>query len=94
MWKLHPLTLLRQMFSEQDGTGSYSRLAGYSIVFSTICWCSYSLYKHGGTMPDLGGPAAFITSAAGIHYGLNKASDIIDSFKRNNGSNNDDTPKP
>jgi hypothetical protein len=77
---------LKSVFSE-DGQGSYSRVASGIIVFSTIFWVTYLVIKH-AVMPDLTGPAAFLSTGVGVHYGTNKMSDIVSAFKGNNGNGN------
>lgn len=73
---------LQSVFSEDDGQGSYSRVASGAIVVATLAWVSHVVWKT-GALPDLTGPATFICLAAGSHYGINKASDIISAFKGN-----------
>jgi hypothetical protein len=72
-------SFIRSVFSE-GGEGSYSRVAAGAIVVATIVWVSHVVW-HTHAMPDLTGPAAFLTVGSGTHYGLNKAPDIIAAFK-------------
>jgi hypothetical protein len=69
------LDFVKQVFSE-NGQGSYSRSASGIIVASVIAWVSYVVFRS-HTIPDLTGPAAFLTTGVGVHYGTNKAPDIL-----------------
>jgi hypothetical protein len=73
------LSFLKSVLSE-DGQGSYSRTASLIIVISTVAWITFLVVKN-HAMPDMAGPASFLTTGVGIHYGTNKASDIIASWK-------------
>lgn len=72
-------SFLKSVFSE-DGTGSYSRLFSGVIVMFTCGWITHTVI-HTHAIPDLNGPALFIGSGVGVHYGVNKANDFINSFK-------------
>jgi len=82
---------LREVYSE-GGQGSYSRFVGGSIVFAVLGWVTYLVFKN-HTMPDLGGPSMFIAAGGATHYMTNKASDIIDSIKGNNGGSDSTLPQ-
>lgn len=71
----------KQILSE-NGQGSYSRVASLIIVVATVTWVTALLIKH-WAMPDMTGPASFMTTGVGIHYGTNKASDLISAWKGN-----------
>ena len=74
------MSFFKDVFSEDDGRGSYSRIAAGAIVLSTICWVTYvTLRTH--IIPDLTGPLSFMCTGTAVHYGTNKASDIISAFK-------------
>lgn len=70
---------LREVFSE-GGQGSFSRVAQGVIVLSVVGWVWYLVVKN-HALPDLGGPSLFIGTGAAGHYGINKASDIVASFR-------------
>lgn len=72
-------SFLKSVFSE-DGQGSYSRCGSAFIVLATIVWITYLVVKN-KVMPDLGPPTMFMSVGTGVHYGTNKATDIIDSIK-------------
>jgi hypothetical protein len=74
-----PLKFLREVFSE-SGEGSYSRCAAGAIVVATITWVSYVVFRT-KAIPDLTGPLSFMSSGVAVHYGTNKAADIIAAFK-------------
>jgi hypothetical protein len=74
------IRFVRSVLSEADGTGSFSRVAGAAIVLGTLGWVTHVVW-HLHTIPDLTGPAAFVTTGVGTLYGVNKASDIIGAFK-------------
>jgi len=72
--------------------GSYSRCASAFIVVSVCSWVLYLVIKT-AHMPDLTGPSAFLTTGVGIHYGTNKASDILSALKGKPGSNGTNPPQ-
>lgn len=78
---------VRSVFSE-DGQGSYSRCAAGAIVIATIAWITHVVWKT-GALPELTGPAAFVTTCAGSHYLINKGADLISAVK---GTNTNPTP--
>jgi hypothetical protein len=76
---------LKQALSE-DGVGSYSRYCGaFSVVVAAI-WVTYLMVttKH---MPDLGGPATWITAGQSA-YAANQAKKVASAIK---GSSTTDT---
>ncbi len=73
------MSFLREVFSE-DGQGSYSRLAAGAIVLSVLSWVTYLVFKN-HAIPDLTGPSWFLVTGTGIHYGTNKAPDIMAAFR-------------
>lgn len=75
-------SFLKSVFSE-DGQGSYSRSVGGLIALATVTWITYVVFKT-KAIPDLSGPTVFFTAGSGSHYLVNKAGDIVDSFKGNN----------
>lgn len=56
---------------EEDGTPSFSRAATGGVVFSILAWVTYVVLKT-HAIPDLAGPASFLTTATLSLYGLNK----------------------
>jgi hypothetical protein len=70
---------IKSVFSE-EGEGSYSRCSAGCIVMGTLVWVSYVVWKN-HSIPDLTGPATFLTSGTACTYGVNKASDIIGAIK-------------
>lgn len=73
----------KSVFSE-DGEGSYSRCAAGTVVIAAVAWVTHVVWKT-NAIPDLTGISAFVVSCAGVHYGLNKASEIVGAFKGTNG---------
>jgi hypothetical protein len=73
------LAFVKSVFSE-GGEGSYSRVAGGVLIGFTCGWITYLVIKN-HAMPDLTGPAWFVTAASGGLYGLNKGADFISAFK-------------
>lgn len=73
------LVFIKSIFSE-NGEGSYSRLASFIITLAVLIWVSHVVYKT-HAIPDLGGASAFIATGVGVHYGINKADDIMDTYK-------------
>jgi len=65
------ITYILSFISENDGTGSSSRLLAGTGVLATIIWVSYIVFKTRG-LPDLGGAALFI-SASFSGYAVNQA---------------------
>jgi len=74
------LAWFREVFSE-DGKGSYTHVASACVVIATIAWVTYAMIKSHGVIPDLIGPASFLTTGVGIHQGMNNASEIIASMR-------------
>jgi len=74
------MSFLREVFSE-DGQGSYSRSASGTIVLAVLAWVTYIVIKT-HAIPDLTGPAWFLVTGTGIHYGTNKAPDIMGAFQK------------
>ncbi len=70
---------VKSVFSDA-GQGSSSRVLSGAVVFATLGWVSYVVFKT-KTIPDLGGPSMFMASGVGICYGTNKAADMISAFK-------------
>src|SRR6266403_2353025 len=60
-----------EMFTEDDGKLSLSRVLTGLIVISTIVWVSYFVFWK-GIFPDLTGPAVFVGGGGAAHYGLGK----------------------
>lgn len=82
------LKFLRSVFSEADGSGSFSRCTAGLIVVATLAWVSHVVFKT-HAIPELDGPAAFLTTGAGSLYGTNKLSSIVSAFT---GKGKDGTP--
>ncbi len=59
-----------EMFTEDSGKLSLSRVTSGMMVLSTIVWVTYLVFKT-TTLPDLTGPAIFASGGA-AHYGLAK----------------------
>lgn len=77
-----PLQFLRGVFSEPDGSPSYSRLTSGAITIFTCAWVTHVVLKT-HAIPDLGGPTTFIAGGTGVQYGLNKVSTAITKFSGN-----------
>jgi hypothetical protein len=73
---------IKGALSESPGVPSYSRLASGVIVLAVISWVSYVVFKT-DALPDLSGALFFLTGGVGIHYGTNKASEIIAAVRGN-----------
>ena len=73
-------TFLKGVLSEDGVTGSYSRCASAFVVFFTVMWITFLVFKH-GVMPDLTEPLAFISAVVGVHMGINKAAEIVSATK-------------
>jgi hypothetical protein len=71
---------LREILSEADGTGSYSRTVGFMIVVATLGWTTY-LVLHNHAFPDMTGPTLFIGGGAGTSYGLNQMKNVAAAVK-------------
>jgi hypothetical protein len=67
---------LRSVFSEADGTGSWSRIGSLLIVLATLGWVTHVVWRT-HSIPDLGGATAFLTAGAGTMYGTNKLGSIM-----------------
>jgi hypothetical protein len=63
---------LKGTFSEDDGTGSATRLLAASGVLSAIVWVSYIVFRT-HTLPDLTGASLWL-GASFTGYGINKVS--------------------
>jgi hypothetical protein len=79
-------SFVRSVLSEDGVTGSYSRCASTFIVFFTVVWITFLVFKH-GTMPDLGGALAFLTAGVGVNMGINKAGEVVAAVKGDNPPN-------
>lgn len=73
------MKFLREVFSD-GGEGSFSRCGAAFVAVSVVAWVTYILLKT-KAMPDLYGPAMFLTSGIGVLYGTNKVPDIVSAFK-------------
>lgn len=62
-----PIKYLREVFSEQDGTGSYARFIGGVFVFSAVAWITYVVHRT-GNLPDMTGPTAWAGLGSASHY--------------------------
>lgn len=71
---------LREILSEADGTGSYSRTVGFMIVVATLGWTTY-LVLHNHAFPDMTGPTLFIGGGAGTQYGINQIKNVAAAAK-------------
>ncbi len=71
---------IKSVLSEDGVVGSYSRCASAFIVFFTVLWVTFLVFKH-GTLPDLAGPLAFLTGGVGVNMGINKASEVAAALK-------------
>ncbi len=73
-----PFRFWRGVFSESDGSPSFSRIAsGLSVMFS-LGWVTHLVVTN-HALPDLGGVALL----SGTLYGVNKFSGAVGSFGRN-----------
>lgn len=59
-----------EMFTEDNGKLSLSRVTSGLMVLSTIVWVTYLVFKT-TVLPELTGPAVFASGGA-AHYGLAK----------------------
>lgn len=66
---------IREVLSEPNGQGSYSRVSGMMTVIATICWVTY-LVVHNHALPDMAGPAAFL-GAGQAQYATNKIVTVL-----------------
>lgn len=64
----------RGVFSEADGTPSFSRVATGLLLAFALGWVTALVAKH-WALPDFGGLIAFV----GVLYGINKAGAAITS---------------
>lgn len=71
---------LREILSEADGTGSYSRTTGFMIVLATLGWTTY-LVLHNHAFPDMTGPTLFIGGGAGTQYAANQIKNVAAALK-------------
>jgi hypothetical protein len=69
---------LRSVFSESDGTGSWSRFGAFLSLSAVIGWVSMVVH-HTHAIPDVGGLAFFLT-ATNAPYGVN----LISKMNTNN----------
>lgn len=60
-----------EMFTENDGKLSLSRVSSGSIVFATLGWVTYLVIKN-AALPDLTGPAVLVGGGGAAHYGIGK----------------------
>lgn len=60
-----------EMFTEDDGKLSLSRVSSGAVVMAPIIWISFLVFKK-HELPDLTGPAVFIGGGGAAHYGLGK----------------------
>lgn len=81
---------LRSVFSESDGTGSWSRCGSLMIVLATLGWITHVVWRT-HVIPDLGGATAFMTTGAGTLYGTNKLGSIVSALT---GKGKDGAPTP
>lgn len=63
----------RSAFSEDNGTGSASRILSAITVVSSLVWISLVVW-HNRAVPDLASVAVFDSSVVGVLYGINKVS--------------------
>lgn len=71
---------LREILSEADGTGSYSRTVGFMIILTTLGLLIYLVIKN-HAFPDMTGPTMFIGGGAGSGYALNQMKNIAAAAK-------------
>jgi hypothetical protein len=86
------LTHLKQSLSEDDGTGSYARIMGAIIAFSTIVWVTW-IVGATHTLPNLTDCGIFIASGSSA-YAVNKAQGIVSAFKGNPNGPQKEVPAP
>lgn len=63
--------IVKEGFSEPNGSGSFGRLGAGAIVFSTLVWVTYVVLKT-HVIPDLSGPSLFLSTGTSATYGANK----------------------
>jgi Na+/melibiose symporter-like transporter len=71
---------LREILSEADGTGSYSRTTGFMIIMTVLLLLVYLVIKN-HTFPDMTGPTMFVAGGAGTGYGINQIKNIAAAAK-------------
>ena len=82
-----PQPFWRSVFSESDGTPSFSRVATAVIVGFSMGWVT-ALVRLNHQLPDFGG----LVMLVGALYGVNKFSGAFGA--RNGGERLDDRPRP
>ena len=82
------LAYVLSFFSEDDGTGSSSRLLAATGVLSTIVWVSFIVFSQ-RHLPDLGGASMFM-SASFSGYAINQAKAV---FGKGDKADKKDEPK-
>ena len=73
------IKFVRSVLSESDGTGSWSRCGSLLLALATITWVSYVVCRT-HAIPDLQGPAWFLTTGTGSLYGTNQLKSIVSAF--------------
>jgi len=71
---------LREILSEADGSGSYSRTTGFIIIMTVLALLVFIVVKT-HAFPDMTGPTVFITGGAGTGYGINQIKNIVAAAK-------------
>lgn len=75
------MSFLAGMFSEPTGEPSFSRVASGLVLFASLGWISYVVFKNHG-LPDFTGVTAYSTYLLGSLYGINKVvTKLSDTFK-------------
>ena len=85
------VTFLHEALTE-DGKGSCSRLMSFTMVMSAIVWVTYLIIRT-KALPDLGGPTMWASGGA-LHYGVNKASEIVGAIRGTSPSTSPSTSQP
>jgi len=71
---------LREILSEADGSGSYSRTTGFMIIVTVLTLLVFIVVKT-HAFPDMTGPTVFVTGGAGTGYGINQLKNIAAAAK-------------
>lgn len=67
---------VKRVFSDA-GEPSFSRWSSGAIVLATIVWVTYLVIKN-HILPDMEGPAIFISTGTGSSYGINRISSMLE----------------
>ena len=66
----------RSAFSEDNGTGSASRILSAATVVCSLVWISLVVW-HTKSIPELGSVSAFDAAVVSVLYGINKVTSKV-----------------